>query len=102
MYQNAGKCYDQHIFKDIIKYTSAEAAREEAGFEPMKTYIPKRKNTVAQNIAMWPILDLWKAAERKRGDRVGMWWWEQAVIELAGSRETEAAESEAEEDGLAE
>ena len=51
MYQHAVKCYDQHKFKYIIEYTSAEAEREEAGFEPMETYIWKRKNTVAQYIA---------------------------------------------------
>ena len=33
-------------------------------------------------------MDLRKEAERKRGARVGMRWWEQAGIDLAGARET--------------
>ena len=33
------------------EYTLVEAAREEAGFEPMETYIRRRQNTVAQYIA---------------------------------------------------
>ena len=33
------------------EYTSAEAARLEAGFEPMETYIRQRQDTVAQYIA---------------------------------------------------
>ena len=52
-----------------------EAAREEAGFDPMETYIFRRQNTVAQYIATQPILDLCEAAERKRGARFGVWWW---------------------------
>ena len=50
-------------------------------------------------------MDLRKEAERKRGARVGMRWWEQAGIDLAGARETaavaaEAADAEADDDGL--
>ena len=45
-----------------------EAAIEEAGFETMETYIWQRQNTAAQYIATRPILDLYKAAERKRGN----------------------------------
>ena len=51
----------------IWEYTSAEAAREEAGFEIMETYIWKSQNRVAQYISTRPILDLCEAAERKRG-----------------------------------
>ena len=49
------------------EYNSAEAAREEAGFETMETYIWQSQNTVAKYIATWLILDLCKAAERKQG-----------------------------------
>ena len=41
--------------------------REEAGFEPMETYIWRRQNMVAKYIAMRKILDLCEAEERKRG-----------------------------------
>ena len=72
------------------KYTLAEAAREEARFNLMDTYIQRRQNTVAQYIATQPILDLCRAADKKLGTRVGMCWWEQAVLDLVGARETVA------------
>ena len=77
-------------------------ARAEAGFELMETYIRRRQITVAQYIATRSLLDLCEAAERKQGARVGMWWWEQAGIDLAGARETAVAAAEANEDGLEE
>ena len=40
------------------KYTSAAAAREEAGFLTMKEYVRRRQNTVAQYIATRSLLDL--------------------------------------------
>ena len=83
----------------IWEYTSSEAARDEAGFEPMDTYIQRRQNTVVHYIAMLSIMDLCEAAERKWGSWVGMRWWEQAVLDLAGARETAA---EANKDGLEE
>ena len=54
---------------------AAAAAREEVGFELMETYIWQIQNMVAQYVAMRPILDLCEAAERKRGDQVGIRWW---------------------------
>ena len=75
------------------EYISAETAREEAEFEPIETYIRRRQSTVTQYIATRTILDLWKTAERKWGAREGMQWWRQAVLDLAGVRET-AAEAE--------
>ena len=45
-------------------------------------------------------------AERKRGEQMGMWWWEQAGVDLTGSRAREtakaAAVAEADEGGLEE
>ena len=55
------------------EYTLVEAAREEAGFEPMETYIWQRQNMVAQYIAMQPILYLCEASYRNQGAQVGMW-----------------------------
>ena len=66
----------------------------------METYIWRRQNTVAQYIATQLILDLCKAVERKRGERVGILWLEQAVIDLTGKRET--VEADADEDGMEE
>ena len=43
-------------------YTSAEAVREEAGLEPMETYIWRRQNTDAQYIVTRPIMDLCEVA----------------------------------------
>ena len=74
--------------------------RAEAGFETMETYIRRRQNTVAQCIATRSIMDLCEAEERKQGEWVGMRWWEQAGIDLAGTRETAEAVEEAEYDRL--
>ena len=74
--------------------------RADAGFETMNTYIHRRHNTIAQYIANQLLLELCELAERNYGERVGMQWWEQAGIDLAGSGETAAAAAEAEEDGL--
>ena len=40
------------------EYTSAKVAREEAGFELMKTYIWQRRNTVIQYIVTRQIMEL--------------------------------------------
>ena len=83
------------------EYTLVEAAREEAAFEPMETYIRKIQNMVSQYyIAMRPILELCEATERKRGGWVDMWWWEQAELDLAGAREMSETAAETDEDGL--
>ena len=57
----------------------------------MDEYIQKRQNTVAQYIDTRSLLDLCKETETTTGARVGMRWWEQADIDLEGSRETAAA-----------
>ena len=55
-----------------------------------------------KNIATQLVLYLCEAAERKQGSWVGMRWWKQAGIDLAGSRLTAEAASEVEEDRLEE
>ena len=47
-------------------------------------------------------MDLCEAAERNQGARVGMWWWEKAVIDLKGAREMEEAADEEYKDDLEE
>ena len=76
-----------------------EAERAEAGFETMDTYIRKRWNTVAHYIATQSLMGLCKATERKKGELVGMWWWEQAVIDLVGARDTASISEVADKDG---
>ena len=66
----------------------------------METYIRLRQNIFAQYIETRQILDLCEAAERKWGEQVGLQWWEHAVLDLAGAKETAAAE--ADEDGIEE
>ena len=73
------------------KYTSAATARKEAGLQTMEEYIRKRKNTVTQYISTRSLLDLFEGSERAPGARVGMWWWDQAGINLTGSRKAVAA-----------
>ena len=47
---------------------------------------------------MQSLLDLCEEAERALGARVAMRWWDQAHINLVGSREATVAEAEVEED----
>ena len=54
------------------EYTLTATARAEAGFEPMETYIRRRKNTVVRYIATRFLLELFEAVERKQGAWVGM------------------------------
>ena len=59
----------------------------------MEEYIRRRHNMSAQYIATQSLLDLCEGSERAPGARVGMWWWEQAGIDLAGAQEAAAAEA---------
>ena len=72
----------------------------EEGFDTMGTYIWRMHNMVVQYIATWSIMDLCEVAERNQGAWVGMQLWEQAVIDLAGARETAEAAEEEEEDRM--
>ena len=60
----------------------------------MEEYIRRRQNTVAQYIATRSLLDLCEGSERALGARVGMWWLEDVVINLARAREAAAAMAE--------
>ena len=46
---------------------------------------------VAQYIATKSLVDLCEGSKRAPGAQVGMWWWEQALIDLAGAWEAEEA-----------
>ena len=72
----------------------AAAAKEEAGLLTMKEYIRRRQDTVAQYIDTRSLLDLCEGSERAKGEQVGMWWWEQVVINLEGAKEAAAATAE--------
>ena len=63
----------------------------------MEEYVRLCHNTVAQYIVMESLLDLCEGSERAPGARVGMCFWEQGVIYLAGAQE--AAVVVAEEEG---
>ena len=43
---------------------------------------------------MQSLLDLYEGLERVPGAQVGMRWWEQVVIDLAGAQEAAAAAKE--------
>ena len=45
-------------------------------------------------------MDLCEAEERNRGIRVGMRWWEQVGLDLAGSSDTALMSVEAEKDRM--
>ena len=61
------------------------------GFLTIKEYVRRRQNTVAKYIATKLLLDLCEGSERDHGAEVGIWWWEQAIIDLVGAQETAAA-----------
>ena len=58
---------------------------EEAGFGEIGVYIKNRQNTVAQYMAMRPILDLCERSIRKTGACVSWMWWDQEGIDLEGA-----------------
>ena len=64
----------------------------EANFEGIRKYVTRRQNTVAQYIAIKPILELCKRSTWRPGARLSWRWWEQSGIDLEGAkkRETEA------------
>ena len=64
---------------------------KEKGMVWIRTSILQRHNTVAQFIAMWPILDLCEKATRRPGARVARRWWEQMGIDWKGVQERAAA-----------
>ena len=68
---------------------------KEAGIVRIRTSILWRQNTVAQFIAMRPIMDLCEGAVRRPGARVPRRWWEKTGIDLKGARENVAATEEA-------
>ena len=67
---------------------------KEAGIVRIRTSILRRQNTVAQIIAIRPILGLCKVAVRRPGERVPMRWWEQTGINWEAAREKAAAKEE--------
>ena len=60
----------------------------------MEEYIRQHQNMVAHYIATRSLLDLCEGSESALGVQVGMRWWDQVGINLAGSKEAavEAAE----------
>ena len=62
-------------------YPSLEGAMQEAGLTDIRTSILKRQNTVAQYIAMRPLLDLCEGARAREGAKVPLRWWDQAGID---------------------
>ena len=82
------------------EYTLASEAREESGFEVMEEYSWRRQNTVTQFIDTQSLLDLCEETERTPGAQVVVRWWEQAGLDLKGSRGETAAAEEADGDGI--
>ena len=66
----------------------------EAGLEGVGIYITRRHNTVAQYIAMRPIMDFFERSTRRPGARVSQRWREQSGLDLEGSKERAAEAAE--------
>ena len=75
-------------------YPSLASAMKEAGLTEVGTSILNRQNTVAQYIAMRPLLDLCEGASARTGTRVPFRWWDQKGIdwETAKARREEEGE----------
>ena len=58
----------------------------------VQEYIRHRQNTVVQFISTLSLLYLCEGLERPLGAQVGMRWWEQVIIDMAGSQEAAAVE----------
>ena len=69
---------------------------EEAGFEDMEAYVPKRHNMVAQYIAAWTIMELCKETVRRPGSWVARILWEHEGLELSSARTAATAEADGE------
>ena len=65
---------------------------KEVGVVRVRTSILQRQNTVAQFIAMRPILGLCEVAERRPGTQVPQRWREQTGMDWNSAREKAAAE----------
>ena len=62
-------------------------AFKDAGIVRVRTSVLRRQNTVAQFVAMRPILALCEGSERRGGARVTQRWWEQKGIDWKLARE---------------
>ena len=74
-------------------YPYLEGATKEAGFTDVRTSINRRQNTVAQYIAMRPLLDLCEGTTQRGGARATMRWWDQKGIDW-GKEKSRGAETE--------
>ena len=64
---------------------------EDQGFSTMEEYTQRCQNAVAQYIASRSVLDLCEGPERAPEVWVWIRWWEQAGINLEGTREEAVA-----------
>ena len=60
----------------------------------MEEYIGRHQNTVAEYITTKSLLDLCEGLKRSPGVQVGIWCWEQAVLDMAEAREPSDATEE--------
>ena len=72
-------------------YPPILAALVMVGLEDIGVYIYLRQNTVAQYIAIRPIMDLCLVAERKPGMRLYRRWWEHPALDIMGFRAGQVA-----------
>jgi len=63
--------------EDRWDYPPIEEALETAGLYSMRHYIDVRQNTLAENVATRPIMELCTEAERQSGSSRRLFWWKQ-------------------------
>ena len=69
----------------------------EAGFKGIRTYVTRRQNKVAHYIEMRKILDLCERSAQRLAAWVSRRWQKQDGLDLEGTKERAAAESDGEE-----
>ena len=80
------------------EYPPLEAAMEEAGFEEIRVYINRKKNTVAQYISMRTIMDLLGQSVQRLISWVSWMWRGHEGIHMEGTKEISVADLEREEE----
>lgn len=60
-------------------YPPLAGALRDAGLAPISEYIARRQGTIAQYIALRPILEIVTREERQRGTSAPLCWWEQPI-----------------------
>ena len=74
----------KHQSEGMWVYPTIGAALAMVGLDEIGVYFARLQNTVAQFIAIHPIMDLCLAIERNTGMRLSRRWWEHPALDIMG------------------